>query len=222
MEKTAVELFCGYGVISKFLERAGFKTWKTDIRKRKGVCMPDLKKDIMQLSRKEIPFEKVSVLWASLPCDCWSYAAGSFHWKDGQPKTQKCLDHIEMLKKTLELIDEIKPEIFFIENPRGKLRYFPEFMSWMEKHHAVCKTLTYSSYGFPATKPTNIFTNCKIDFRPLAKFGRGAKVNFKLDNIAVGQKQKIPEDLAKEISKFLKILFSSHQAISVRQAEKLN
>lgn len=205
-----VELFCGYGVISESFEASGFKAWKTDIRRRKGVCEPDLKINILDLERDQIPFEKVSVLWASPACDVWSYAAGNFHWdKLGQPKTQKCHDHIELLKKTLELIDQINPTLFFIENPRGRLRHWPPFVEWLKKHQAVSKTLTYSSYGFPAPKPTNIFTNAKdIQFKELDKFGRGARSNFKLDNIAKAQKQKIPRPLADHISDYCKGFFS--------------
>lgn len=205
----AVELFCGYGVISDSFKEVGFKTWKTDIRKRKGICEPDLKKSILQLSARDIPFKKVHVLWASPPCDVWSYASGNFHWnQDGTPKTLKCLEHIEILKKTLELIDKIEPDIFFIENPRGRLRHFPFFVEWLKKHHAVEKTLTYSSYGFPAPKPTNIFTTARgISFKEMDKFGRGAKSNFKLDNISTGQKQKIPQALSDEIVNYVRDFF---------------
>ena len=208
-----VELFCGYGIITSSFSQLGFKTWKTDIRERKGVCEPDLRKSILQLKREDIPFEKVHVLWASPPCDVWSYAPGNFHWSpDGSPKTEKCLEHIEILKKTLELIEEIGPDIFFIENPRGKLRHYPLFVEWLKKHHGVIKTLTYSSYGFPATKPTNIFTNAKdIEFKEMAPFGRGAKVNFKLDNISKAQKQKVPRPLAYEIVKYVRDFFSEKE-----------
>ncbi len=205
----AIELFCGYGIISRSLKEAGFEVWKTDIRKRKGVCEPDLKKNILQLSARDIPFKKVHILWASPPCDVWSYASGNFHWDSkGNPKTKKCLEHIEILKKTLELIEELRPDIFFIENPRGRLRHFPLFVEWLKKHHAVEKTITMSSYGFPTTKPTNIFTNLKyIEFKEMDRFGRGAKVNVKMDNIAKGQKQKIPRALADEIAKYVRDIF---------------
>ncbi len=204
--KNIIELFCGYGIISNSFKKAGFQTFSTDIRKRKGVCEPTLRKNILQLTSRDIPFKKVHVLWASPPCDVWSYASGNFHWnQDGTPKTKKCLEHIKILKKTLELIDEISPDIFFIENPRGRLRDFPFFIKWLEKHQAVCKTLTYSSYGFPTTKPTNIFTNVReISFKELDRFGRGAKVKTKLDNISVCQKQKIPQSLADEIVKYVR------------------
>jgi len=208
MKRNFIELFCGYGNMSRAFKAHGFSTWKTDNRKRKGVCEPDLRKNVLQLSSSDIPFKKVHVLWASLPCDVWSYASGDFHWHiDGTPKTEKCMEHIEILKKTLELIDEIRPDIFFIENPRGRLRHFLPFMMWLIKHHAVTKTLTMSSYGFPTTKPTNIFTTARdISFKELDRFGRGAKVSAKLNNISKGQKQKIPRPLAEEIAKEMKNL----------------
>lgn len=208
MGKNFVELFCGSGNVTSSFKDAGFQTWKTDIRKRKGICEPDLRKNILQLNRSEIPFEKVDVLWASPPCDVWSYAGGNFHWNpDGTPKTKKCLEHIEILKKTLELIDDISPGYFFIENPRGRLRFYKPFLEWLEKHRAVCKTLTYSSYGFPATKPTNIFTNLRdISFKELDKFGRGAKTGFKLNNVTLCQSQKVPRPLSDEIVKNIQVI----------------
>ncbi len=203
--KNFVELFCGYGIISSSFLQAGFNVFSVDIRKRKGVCEPTLRKNILQLSPRDIPFKKIHVLWVGLPCDVWSYASGNFHWNsDGSPKTEKCLEHIAILKKTLDLIEYLKPDIFFIENPRGRLRNYPLMLDFLEKMHAVIKVLTLSSYGFPGTKPTNLFTNAR-DFSPkeLDSFGRGAKRDFKMDNISVCQKSKTPYLLADEIVKYV-------------------
>ena len=41
--------------------------------------------------------------------------------EDGSPKTEKSLEHIEILKKSLAVIDELNPDIFFIENPRERI-----------------------------------------------------------------------------------------------------
>ncbi len=201
MERNFVELFCGFGIVTRTFKEAGFDTWKTDIRKRKGICEPDLRKNILELKTFEIPFEKVHMLWASPPCDIWSYASGDFHWnKDGSPKTEKSMEHIEILKKSLAVIHEINPDIFFIENPRGRLRHYPFFVEWLKQHNAVEKTLTMGSYGFPGAKPTNIFTNAQdIQFKELVPFGRGAKSDFKMHNISVCQKQKVPRSLANDI-----------------------
>lgn len=80
MKFNFVEFFCGFGSVTESFRKRGFKTWKTDIRKRKDVCEPDLRINIMQLRARDIPFKRVHALWASPPCDVWSYAAGSFHW----------------------------------------------------------------------------------------------------------------------------------------------
>lgn len=44
--------------------------------------------------------------------------------------------------------------------------------------------------------------------KELDRFGRGAKKDFKLDNISVCQKQKIPQALADEIVKYVREIFS--------------
>lgn len=199
-----VELFSGSGVLSDEFKKAGHNTFTVDIRKRKGICMPDLRKNILQLKRSDIPFDKIDVLWLSPPCDVWSYAAGSFHWhKEGTPKTEKCKTHINILLKSLTLIEEFCPGYFFIENPRGRLRKYPALTKFLENYPGVCRELTYSSYGFPTIKPTNIFTNA-LNYVPrtLDAYGRGAKNKAIFDNLTKCQRQKVPGTLAKEIRLF--------------------
>ena len=204
-----VELFCGSGTFSNVFKSAGHNTFKIDIRKRKGVCEPDLRKDVLVLDTFEIPFDHVDVVWASPPCDVWSYAGGSFHWNsDGTPKTEKCRTHIGIMKKCLAVIEELSPGYFFIENPRGRLRHDKCMVDFLNKNDAVTKTLTLSSYGFQTTKPTNVFTNA-IDWIPkeLDKFGRGAKVPGTFDNLTKCQRQKTPRPLAEEILDFVERKF---------------
>ena len=61
--------------------------------------------------------------------------------------------------KTLELIKELKPKYWFIENPRGVLRK----MAFMDGLHR--NTVTYCQYGDIRMKPTDIWTNL-IDWKP--------------------------------------------------------
>lgn len=199
-----VELFSGSGEISQEFKRAGHNTFSIDIRRRKGICEPDLKADVLDISTHDIPFKKCHVLWASLPCDVWSYAAGNFHWtEEGLPKTKKCLVHLRILEKTMALIDELRPDIFFIENPRGRLRKYLAVKNFLKKYRAVTKSLTLSSYGFCTTKPTNLFTNA-VDYNPKVqdRFGRGAKVRHNFNNLTKCQRQKTPQLLAEEIRKY--------------------
>ena len=53
----------------------------------------------------------------------------------------------------LELIRDLKPAVFFIENPRGAMRK----MTWMQGIPRY--TVTYCKYGETRMKPTDIWTN---------------------------------------------------------------
>lgn len=198
----SIELFSGSGTFSKVFAAAGWRTFTIDIRRRKGVCEPDLRKNVLDISSQDLPYREVHALWASPPCDIWSYAAGSHHWKSATwiPKTEKCAYHLHILEKCLAVIQELQPRFFFVENPRGRLRNYPRMLHFLKQSGAVCKELTLSSYGFPTTKPTNIFTNA-LDWKPkeLDSFGRGAKVPGTFSNLTKCQRQKTPRALAEEI-----------------------
>lgn len=198
-----VELFSGFGTISKEFEKAGHEVFSIDIRKRKGICEPSLRKNIMHVTLKDIPFDKVDVVWASPPCDVFSKASGDFHWdKEGKPKTEKCLDLLRLLRKSLGLIEQIRPAYFFIENPDGKMKYRKELVNFLIRNNGKTLKVNYRDYGFPTLKPTTIFTNA-LDY-----FGRSVqdispKKNVAIfDNLTKCQKQKVPEELAREIRKY--------------------
>lgn len=198
-----LELFSGSGTISKAFKSAGHFAFSLDVRKRKGVCEPNLRIDLMDLQLDSLPLP-FDVVWASPPCDCWSYAAGKLHFDRGswEPKTPKAQKHVLLLLKTLELIGAIRPAYFFLENPRGRLRHFPPMNAWLEKMGGHVCTLTLGSYGFPQPKPTNLFTNAPFVARPLAPFGRGAKVPGSLSNLTRCKRQATPPELAQELVAF--------------------
>lgn len=200
-----IELFCGSGTISKEFKNSMHDTFTIDIRKRKGICEPDLKKNILHVRLSDIPFKKVDVLWASPPCDVFSKAGASFHWnKDGSPKTAKCEEHIRIFKKSLVLIEKIKPTLFFIENPDGRMKYRKELVNFLMRNNAMIKRVYYGCYGFGTLKPTTIFTNAlNLNFKNIpdsfAKNNSNENNRVIFDNLTKCQKQSIPEELAKEI-----------------------
>ena len=213
-----VELFSGSGTLSKEFEDAEHEVFSIDIRKRKGVCEPSLRKDILQVSIRDIPFDEVDVIWASPPCDVFSKASGGFHWtKDDQPKTEKCHVHLQILKKCLVLIEKLKPKIFFIENPDGKMKFQKEMISFLVRNEGMIKKINYSAYGFQLPKPTNLFTNA-LDFKPKTiqdTFDKdqgtfdekdrttSQKTNQLIfDNMTKCQRQKIPKPLARHILEY--------------------
>ena len=69
------------------------------------------------------------------------------------PKTETAKLGIELVKKTLEIINYFDPKYFFIENPRGLLRKMP-FMNDIPR-----TTVWYCQYGDDRAKPTDIWSN---------------------------------------------------------------
>lgn len=204
-----IELFAGSGKLSSSFKSRGHNFISVDIRKRKNKCMPDIRADIMELSIQDLynvlGSQKVDIVFCGLPCDIWSYASGGKHLdKNYQALTEKAKKHLALYEKTIQIINELKPKYFFIENPRGKLRGYPPFIQWLSENNGITKTLTMSSYGFPTTKPTNIFTNCcTLFFKELDKFGRGAKCNQAFDNLTKCQRQSYPVLFCEEIVNFV-------------------
>jgi hypothetical protein len=199
-----VELFCGKAEVSRAFKIRGHNTFSTDKRKRDGKCIPDLRIPMEKLRRRNVPFDHIHFLWASVPCTAFSYGAGDYYY-DGKYAKQNAALFIKLLKITLDFIEESTPDFFFIENPRGKLRYEKMMVDWCVKHAAVIKEITLGSYGFPTIKPTDIFTNA-YDWQPRKKlpYGRGAKNTIAvLTNLTQVQRQATPVQLAEELCSYI-------------------
>jgi|TARA_R110002020_G_scaffold172782_4_gene363257 hypothetical protein len=153
-----LELFAGSRSFSKVAEELGHETFTTDI---KGFDKIDLVINILDLDFHLLSQElfkkgidKIDCVWASPPCTYFSVASIGHHWnKDHTPKTLEAIVGCQIVRKTLEIIDKLQPDYFFIENPRGKLRKL-DFMKKLPR-----TTVTYCQYGDKRLKPTDIWTN---------------------------------------------------------------
>ena len=154
-----LELFAGTRSIGKAFEAHGHQVFS--IEWNKDFENIDLYADISQVTADDILqlFGKPDVIWASPDCTTFSVAAISHHRRRNEETGN--LDPISDYAKfcdmvdqhVLELIQELKPEFWFIENPRGGMRK----MTWMQglpRH-----TVTYCQYGDTRMKPTDIWTN---------------------------------------------------------------
>jgi len=196
-----LELFAGSRSIGKAAERQGHEVFSTDLNDFDGI---DYVCDVLMFDLSVVPF-KPNVVWASPPCTGFSVAAIGHHWTGGAgayiPKTETARLGIQLLRETLRIIDEIKPAVWFIENPRGLMRKMPELQG-MQRH-----TVTYCQYGDTRMKPTDIWTNSKTwQPRPMCKNGapcheaapRGSRTGTQgLKNNY--ERSKIPADLCSEI-----------------------
>lgn len=149
-----LELFSGTKSFSKVAKELGHNTFTVDIDKN---LEPDLVADIMSLGVYRLPL-RIDVLWMSPPCTTFSVASLRHYWTKGKPKNDKCLHGIAMVKKALEIKDEllkVNPNmLWYMENPRGMLRK-QEFMQKLPRR----VTISYCQYGHEVMKPTDIWTN---------------------------------------------------------------
>ena len=202
---TLLELFCGSAEVSRAFTFHGFTCFKVDKRKRAGKCVPDLCCDLLKLNTALFPFKSTSIIWASVPCDAFSNAAGNYY-RDGTGYKESTKYFQKLLIKTLSIIEVMKPTWYFIENPRASLRYNKAMIDFLCRTSGTIKQCTLGSYNFPTTKPTDIFTNYSaLKLLPMLPYGRGAKnVTGSFNNLTKCQRQATPFLLADSIAEQIK------------------
>ena len=113
--------------------------------------------------------------------------------------------HIAILERTLEIINEIKPKYYVIENPFGFMRVY------LKRYKEIIQNYcTYCLYGFQYKKPTNLFSNIKLDLKSCNRGDNCHKNNFytrgkknKISNRSICktylERSAIPTELLKSI-----------------------
>lgn len=154
-----LELFAGTRSIGKAFEKRGHEVYSVEWSKE--FTDIDLYADILTVTAEQIlrDFGRPDVIWASPDCTTFSVAAISHHRTKNKetgnldPKTDyaKFCDKVD--QHVLDLIRELQPKYWFIENPRGGMRK----MTWMQGLPRY--TVTYCKYGDTRMKPTDIWTN---------------------------------------------------------------
>lgn len=202
-----LELFAGTRSIGKAFEEKGHEVFSVEWDKNFENI--DLYKDIGRLTAQEIldSFGQPDVIWASPDCTSYSVAAIYHHRRRNsengslEPISDYAKFCDEVNKHTLELIKELNPTYYFIENPRGGMRK----MDWIQEYPRY--TITYCQYGETRMKPTDIWTNHPNPrFKPACKNGdpchisapRGARTGTQGLKGAV-ERSKIPVDFCRHI-----------------------
>lgn len=168
-----LELFAGTRSISQAFERHGHETYSVEWdRDFENIS---LYADISKVTAKDIiklcggvP----DVIWASPDCTTYSIAGISHHRRQDEKtgNLEPISDYAKFCDKTnrhvLDLIEELKPRYYFIENPRGGMRKM-DFMRGLYRY-----TVTYCQYGDNRMKPTDIWTNHpNPEFKPMCRNG---------------------------------------------------
>lgn len=157
-----LELFCGTKSISKEFEKRGFESMTVDIDPQHN---PTIVSDIMCFDTAWVA-RRPDVIWASPPCTHFSVAAIGKNWNiDNTPKNLGAAYAVKIVERTLDIIKELRPKFWFMENPRGKLRKLPVVAN------INMVTTTYCQYGDSRMKPTDIWTNTDWEPKPPCKNG---------------------------------------------------
>lgn len=171
-------------------------------------CDIDLYADVLTVTAAQIIeiFGKPDVIWCSPDCTTYSVAAISKHRRKEANGNLTAVSEYAKFCDTVnahvvELIKELNPRFWFIENPVGGLRKM-DFMQDLPRY-----TVTYCQYGERRQKPTDIWTNHPCpDFKPPCKRGspcheaapRGSQTGTQALKNAV-EKARIPVMLCEHI-----------------------
>jgi hypothetical protein len=199
-----LELYAGSRSVGKACEELDYEVYSSDINAFPGI---DYVTDIRDFDIDKVPFVP-DIIWASPPCTYFSVASIGKHWnKDHTPKSDNAMFGVEIVSATLYIINvfkSINPNlIWYMENPRGKLRK----LSVVDGLHR--NTVTYCQYGDTRMKPTDIWTN-NLDWkpRPMCKNGMPCHVSAPRGSQTGTQgmkgnyeRSKIPHELCIEILK---------------------
>jgi site-specific DNA-cytosine methylase len=199
-----LELFAGSRSIGREAENLGHEVFSVDIEPFDGI---DYVVDILDFCSDVVPFIP-DMIWASPPCTSFSVASIGRHWVKGEeftPKTEAAEHGVRLLEATLDIIEEfqsLNPDlVYFVENPRGKMRKAPHLA--LHPRH----TVTYCQYGDTRMKPTDIWSNslvwvsrlpckngdtCHVAAPRGSQTGtQGIKGNY--------ERSKIPQELCREV-----------------------
>ena len=202
-----LELFAGTRSIGKAFEKNGHEVFSIEWDKKHDDI--DWYVDILDVKVEDIinRFGVPDVIWASPDCTTYSIAAISHHRRKESDGNLKALSEYakfcdKVNKHVIELIKELKPKYYFIENPRGGMRKM-NFIKSLPRY-----TVTYCQYGDKRMKPTDLWTNHPDpQFKPMCKNGmpchesapRGSKTGTQ--GLAKVDRSRIPNELCEHIVK---------------------
>ena len=203
-----LELFAGTRAISNAFEQRGGVAYTVEWSAQfKGISLYE---DVAKLTKEKIIQlcgGAPDVIWASPDCSTYSVAAISHHRRKNGNTLEAITDYAKQCDATnrhvVELIRELQPKYWFIENPRGGLRKM-DFMQGLPRY-----TVTYCQYGEQRMKPTDIWTNHpNPKFKPACHYGdkchisapRGSRTGTQGIKGSI-DRSRIPQQLAEHIAK---------------------
>ena len=145
-----LELFSGTGSVGRVARQLGIEVISLD-----KDMEADIKTDIMNWNYRTFQPGHFDIIWASPPCTEYSIALTT--------RPRKIEEANKVVKRTLEIIDYLRPNYFMIENPQTgylKKQTFMEDLPYGD--------IDYCKYGMLYRKRTRIWNNIvSWEARPL-------------------------------------------------------
>lgn len=201
-----LELFAGTRSIGNAFERRGHEVFSVDYdRSLENI---DYYGDVYGMTISDVLKlcnGRPDVVWASPDCTTYSIAGANQHrikapWGIVPVSDYACECDRNNDKLMRFLTQELRPSLWFVENPKGMLR-IQRFMMGYPRY-----TVTYCQYGDFRQKPTDIWTNHPNPrFKPPCKAGdpchvsapRGTDSGTK--ELSKRDRARIPPDLCNHI-----------------------
>lgn len=139
-----LDLFAGLGGFSAAFEDSD--EWEVTTVDVEPEFEPDIERDVMDLEPGDLPGGYIVL--ASPPCTYFSTAGNHDKWTSDKRPLDEARRHVTLVYHTLGLIHALSPEYWFLENPRGRLRWFLG---------EPTGTVTYCQYGRDYQKPTDLW-----------------------------------------------------------------
>lgn len=117
--RICVDFFSGLGGFSQAFRDRGWNVFTVDIDER---FEPTLCSDIMDVEPRQLP-HRADVVLMSPPCNCFSIASVSKHWNRDKTPKETAEKSIGYVKRALWLKDQLEPDFWVLENPRGMLQH---------------------------------------------------------------------------------------------------
>lgn len=169
MKDIIISLFDRTGNWSRPWYEAGYTVYQIDIQN-------EIQTDIMTWQYRHIPKDKVYCILAAVPCTDFAYSGEEwFPLKDRDGRTAKSC---ALVKKTMEIINYFDPDVWCIENPKGRIRVLnPEigqvrciFHPWQyagyndenpDSERYSKETWLYGQFAAPYTSPLQMLSKYK-------------------------------------------------------------
>lgn len=177
LNRTMVELFSGSATVARAFMLKGWDTLTVDNDPKH---MPDRVWDITTSDSdnyRDAGFDRPGFLWASPDCRKWSYASGArneFREANNEPLSEEALEAREMVKHTLQLIEELKPTYWVLENPDHGALKDQDFM----KSYPTTRVM-YCAYGHDYQKRTRLWGKFPPSWVPKTTCSHSAHKNIK-------------------------------------------